>query len=73
MKSFAEFLSENIQFTKSKKSGYNIRASVAYVDPTTKERKVEDIYFKTKKDAEGFKDDVKGFPKGAEVEAIKEL
>ena len=38
----------------------------------TRQRKCDDVYFKSKMDALSFKDNVKGFPKGAEVEAIKE-
>jgi hypothetical protein len=34
-------------------------------------RTCDDIWFRSKMDALGFKDNVKGFTKGAEVEAIK--
>jgi hypothetical protein len=51
---------------------HKVKATVCYIDPMTRQRKCEDIFFKSKMDALGFKDNVKGFPKGAEVEAIKE-
>lgn len=58
---------------KSKKTGpYQVEAVVCYLDPMTRQRKCRSIYFKSKFDAVGFKDNVKGFPKGAAVEAIRE-
>jgi len=51
---------------------YNVKATVCYISPVTRLRTCDDIWFRSKMDALGFKDNVKGFPKGAEVEAIKE-
>ena len=73
MKTFKEFLGEKVNYSRTQKSGFGVKVSVGYIDPMTKQRQVEDIYFKSKMDALGFKDKVTGFPKGAEVEAIKEL
>lgn len=50
---------------------YKVKATVCYLDPMTRQRKCTDIYFRTELDAIGFKDNVKGFPKGAEVESIR--
>jgi hypothetical protein len=51
---------------------HKVKATVCYIDPMSRQRKCEDLFFKSKMDALGFKDNVKGFPKGAEVEAISE-
>jgi hypothetical protein len=57
---------------KSNRSGqYNTKVTVCYISPITRMRACDDIWFKSKMDALGFKDNVKGYPKGAEVEAIK--
>ena len=53
-------------------ASHKVKATVCYIDPMTRQRKCDDVYFKSKMDALSFKDNVKGFPKGAEVEAIKE-
>jgi hypothetical protein len=50
---------------------YNTKVTVCYISPITRMRACDDIWFKSRFDALGFKDNVKGFPKGAEVEAIK--
>jgi len=49
-----------------------VKATVCYLKPMTRQRECKAIYFKSKHDALGFKGNVKGFPKGAAVEAIKE-
>lgn len=65
-------LEEARNYKDSPSGSHSVKATVCYLDPMTRRRKCKDIYFKSKMDALGFKDNVKGFPKGAEVEAIKE-
>jgi hypothetical protein len=67
-----ESISEARADYKYKRTGqYNTKVTVCYISPTTRMRACDDLWFKSKMDALGFKDNVKGFPKGAEVEAIK--
>lgn len=63
---------EKADYKYKKDSKYPVEATVCYLDPMTRQRKCNKIYFKSKFDALGFKDNVKGFPKGAKVEAINE-
>jgi hypothetical protein len=75
MKKFNEFkesLTEARNYKYSPSGSHKVKATVCYIDPMSRMRKCDDIWFKSKMDALGFKDNVKGFPKGAEVEAIKE-
>ena len=75
MKNFQEFqqsINEARADYKRNRSGpYNTKVTVCYISPITRMRACDDLWFKSKLDALGFKDDVRGFPKGAEVEAIK--
>lgn len=65
-------VSEKTDYQYKESSKYPVKATVCYLDPMTRQRKCKAIFFKTKFDALGFKGNVKGFPKGAAVEAIKE-
>jgi hypothetical protein len=58
-------------YKRSRTGQYNTKVTVCYISPITRMRACDDLWFKSKLDALGFKDDVRGFPKGAEVEAIK--
>jgi hypothetical protein len=66
-------LDEAVKYKTRPDGKHNVRATVCYIKPMTGKRECEDIYFASKMEALGFKDNVKGFPKGAEVEAIKEM
>jgi hypothetical protein len=68
-----EELEEAAKYKNRPDGKHNVRATVCYIKPMTGQRECEDIYFASKMEALGFKDNVKGFPKGAEVEAIKEM
>ena len=72
-KQIKEDLNEAARYSNNPTRGYNVMAVVAYKDPMSRQRKTRKIYFKTRMDALGFKDDPKGFPKGAEVETIKKV
>ena len=65
-------LDEARNYKNNANASHKVKATVCYLDPMTRQRKCQDIYFKSKMDALGFKDNVVGFPKGAEVESIKE-
>lgn len=65
-------VNEKADYKYKKSSQYPVKATVCYLDPMRRKRICKDIFFKSKFDALGFKDNVKGFPKGAEVEAINE-
>jgi hypothetical protein len=47
--------------------------TVSYLDPITASRTLKKIYFKSRDAANAFKAKPTGFPKGATVEAIKDL
>jgi hypothetical protein len=75
---YTKYMKESVELDearadyKSNRSGqYNTKVTVCYISPITRMRACDDIWFKSKMDALGFKDNVKGYPKGAEVEAIK--
>jgi len=78
MKKFEEFTQSLTEARRTQRNyklnqigPYNTKATVCYISPVTRMRTCDDIWFRSKMDALGFKDNVKGFPKGAEVEAIK--
>lgn len=59
---------------KEKPDGdHMVKATVCYLKPMTRQRECKAIYFKSRHDALGFKDKVRGFPKGAAVEAINDV
>lgn len=59
-------------YKDKKDDKHKVKATVCYIKAMSGKRECKDIYFESKLDALGFKDNVKGFPKGAEVEAIEE-
>lgn len=65
-------VTEARNYKESPDGKHMVKATVCYLKPMTGQRECKAIYFKSKHDALGFKDNVKGFPKGAAVEAIKE-
>jgi hypothetical protein len=76
LKKLSRGVSESIDearadYKRSRTGQYNTKVTVCYISPITRMRACDDLWFKSKLDALGFKDDVRGFPKGAEVEAIK--
>lgn len=69
---FESFLNERADYKYKKSSKYPVKATVCYIDQVRGKRICKDLYFKTRFDAEGFSDNIIGFPKGAEVESINE-
>ena len=65
-------VTEARNYKESPDGKHKVKATVCYIKPMSGKRECKAIYFKSKHDALGFKDNVKGFPKGAAVEAIKE-
>lgn len=72
VKNIDQYIAEKTDYQYKQKGPYQVEATVCYLDPMTRQRKCKKIYFKSKFDALGFKGNVKGFPKGAAVEAIRE-
>ena len=69
---FESDVNEGADYKYKKSSKYPVKATVCYIDKARGKRICKDLYFKSRFDAEGFRDNVVGFPKGAEVEAINE-
>jgi hypothetical protein len=72
---FTEYLTEqkDMGYSRTPKSGYDVMVTVSYLDPITASRTLKKIYFKSRDAANAFKAKPTGFPKGATVEAIKDL
>lgn len=71
---FSEFINEAAgTFSRTPKDGYSVMATIGYIDPITSSRTLKKIYFKNRSDAEFWSKKPTGFPKGAAVEAIKDL
>ena len=75
MKRFSEYLTEqkDKEYSRTPKSGHNVMVTVSYLDPITASRTLKKIYLKSRDAANAFKAKPTGFPKGATVEAIKDL
>ena len=63
-------ITEAIDYKDKEDTKHKVKATVCYIKAMSGKRECKDLYFKSMHDALGFKDNVKGFPKGAEVESI---